>query len=251
MGSSLYFRTEWRASIASSSVISRFVLFLVSIGGAGRGGAAVEFDPVALQHAENGRAALVPADLPDVVHGVSGLVHVHDYLLPVHLQGRLGPLLALALQVPNDPALAPADLRGLLGNAADRVDDTACRRVGEEFVLRVDPVVYRHYPDPVGPAQVQEGAQLANAAHDVAQTGDDDLVVLLKEGQESSPLRTKPLLDTFLYDDALASEFLHPCDVFLTGLVALREEQVACLCHIEWGNVRSKLQRFSDNSNGT
>jgi len=50
-----------------------------------RGGAAVQFHPVALQDAENGRAALVPADLPDVVHCMSGLVHVHDHLLPVHL----------------------------------------------------------------------------------------------------------------------------------------------------------------------
>ena len=152
MGLSVYFRTECRASIASSSVISRFVLFLVGIVAGERGGAAVEFDPVALQHAKDGRAALVAADLPDVVHGVSGLVHVHDHLLTVHLQGRFGPLLPLALQVPDDPALAPADLSGFLGYAADRVDDTAGRRIGEEFVLRVDPVVYRYDPDPVGPA---------------------------------------------------------------------------------------------------
>jgi len=217
----------------------------------GRGGAAVEFDPVALQHTEDGRSALVAADLPDVVHGVSGLVHVHDHLLPVHLQSRLGPLLTLALQVPHDPALATADLRGLLGYTADRVDDTACRRIGEQLVLRVDPVMYRDDPDPVGPAQVQEGAELADAAHDVAQTSDDDLVVLLQEGQESAPLGTQPLLDPFLNDDLVASEFLHPCDVFLTGLVALREEQVACLCHNLRGNVPSKLQRFPDNSNGT
>ena len=182
---------------------------------------------------------------------MAGLVHVHDHLLPVHLQGRLGPLLALALQVPHDPALAPADLRGLLGYAADRVDDTACRRIGEQLVLRVNPVVYRYDPNLVGPAQVKEGAELADAAHDVAQTCDDDLVVLLQEGQEPSPLGTQPLLDSFLHDDLVASEFLHPCDVFLTGLVALREEQVTCLCHNVRGNVPSKLQRISDNSNGT
>ena len=182
---------------------------------------------------------------------MSGLVHADDHLLPVHLQGRPSLLFPLALQVPHDSALAPADLRGLLGYAADRIDNVTCCGLWKEFVLRVNPVVYRYYPDPVGPAQIEERTQLSDAAHDVAQTGDDDLVVLLQEGQEPSPLRTQPLLDTFLYNDVLASEFLHPCDVFLTGLVALREEQVACLCHNVRGNVPSKLQSFPDNSNGT
>lgn len=111
--------------------------------------------------------------------------------------------------------------------------------------------MYRHDPDPVRPAQVQESAQLADAAHGVAQPGEDDLVAFLQGGEQLAPLGTQPLLDPFLNDDAVASEFLHPCDVFLTGLVALREEQVACLCHIDLGNVHPKIQRFRDNSNGT
>ena len=224
---------------------------LVSSIRAGRGGTAVELDTVALEHAEDGRAALEPADLPDIVDDVAGLVHVHDHLLPVLPEGGLGLVLPLALQVPDDAPLAPADLGSLLGDPADRIEDVTGRGLGEELVLRVDPVVDGHDPDLVDPAQVQERTQLADAPDGVAQPGEDDLVFLLQEGEELAPLGAQPLLDTFLYDDAVASEFLHPSYVLLTGMVALREEQVSGLCHNDWGIVLSKIQTFPDNSNGT
>ena len=46
----------------------------------------VELHAVAVQDAEDAGAALVATDLPDLVDGVAGVVHVDDGALTVELQ---------------------------------------------------------------------------------------------------------------------------------------------------------------------
>ena len=74
-------------------------------------GSAVECDTVSVQHAEYAGPAGVPAGLPDVIDGVTRVVHADDGLVPVLAQAPLsiGADLAAALQ----PLLGPAHGRGL------------------------------------------------------------------------------------------------------------------------------------------
>ncbi len=116
----------------------------------------VRLHAVALENAEHACAALVAADLPDVVDGVAGLVHIHNRLLAVQPKRGLGPFLLVLLPGTEDPGLSPARRSGLRRNAADCVKYVTDRRLWKEFVLGINPVVDGDQPDLVLAAQVQE-----------------------------------------------------------------------------------------------
>ena len=89
-----------------------------------------------------------------------------------------------------------------------------------------------HETDPVLPAEVQEDPELADAAKRIAELAHHDHIFLAQTGEHPPPLGTVLLLGTFLLDDGIASESLHPGEVFAPGGEVLREEKVSVLCHI-------------------
>lgn len=97
------------------------LLFCISFGRGEAPVGSVRLHAVALEHAENTRAALVAAHLPDIVDGVAGLVHVYNRLLAVQPKRGLGPFLLVLLPGVEDPGLRPARCCGLRRDEADCV----------------------------------------------------------------------------------------------------------------------------------
>ena len=89
-----------------------------------------------------------------------------------------------------------------------------------------------HETDPVLPAEVQEDPELADTAKRIAELAHHDHIFLAQPGEHPPPLGTVLLLGSFLLDDGIASERLHPRQVFIPGGEVLREEKVSVLCHI-------------------
>ena len=194
--------------------------------------AAVELDAVAVQDAEDARAASVAADLPDVVDRVPGVVHADNRLLPLQLHPGF---LCLGMDV--FPALEHAgfratDGRGLRRKTADDIENHYGRCPRKQFSLGVNLIMDADEADSAILAKAEEDPEFPYPAKGIAEFADDNLIVLLEMGKHAPPLRTEPFLDSFFFYDIRAAERFHPCKVLLTGDQVPRKEQITDFCHI-------------------
>ena len=191
----------------------------------------IELYTVPVQHAEHARAALESADLPDIIDGKAGVIHIDDGFLPVYPQLVLQDGRACLLPI-EKTAFGPTDGCSLCRQAADRIQYIGGSSIGEEEPGRVDSVMDAHDPDIKFLAEIEEGAELPDTAECVAELADHDLFAGLQIGEHPSPLGTELFLDTFIFDDLTASEILHPAKVLVTGLEVPGKEEITYLSHL-------------------